>query len=69
MYYAVASPVPSQVIEPWSLPRVPEPSDENEVMCEQLGYLIEHVTAKGTCGCPDCKRYLAVRELLMAAFL
>jgi hypothetical protein len=51
-----------------SLPRVPEPADESDVMREQLEYLIDHASERGTCGCSDCQRYLRVRSLLLAIF-
>lgn len=51
-----------------SLPRVPEPADESDVMREQLEYLIDHASEQGTCGCSDCQRYLRVRSLLLAIF-
>ena len=43
------------------------PADVNEVMREQLEYLIEHAGG-GTCGCPQCQRYLRARSLLMEIF-
>ena len=51
-----------------SLPRVPEPADESDVMREQLEYLIAHATDRGACGCSECQRYLRVRSLLLAIF-
>jgi hypothetical protein len=51
-----------------SLPRVPEPADETDVMREQLEYLIAHATERGACDCSDCQRYLGVRSLLLAIF-
>ena len=51
-----------------SLPRVPEPADENDVMREQLEYLIAHATEQGDCGCSACQRYLQVRSLLLEIF-
>jgi hypothetical protein len=50
-----------------SLPRVPEPADPNDVLREQLDYLIDHV-GSGVCGCHECERYLRVRALLLAIF-
>ena len=52
----------------WSLPRVPEPADESDVMREQLEYLIGHATERGICGCSECQRYLHVRSLLLEIF-
>ena len=51
-----------------SMPRVPEPADENDVMREQLEYLIAHATEQGACGCSACQRYLHVRSLLLEIF-
>jgi hypothetical protein len=52
----------------WSLPRVPEPADESDVMREQLEYLIANATERGACDCPEYQRYLRVRSLLLAIF-
>ena len=49
------------------LPRVPEPADPNDVLREQLEYLIDH-TERGVCGCHECERYARVREILLALF-
>ena len=51
-----------------SLPRVPEPADENDVLREQLEYLIGHATERGVCGCSDCQRFLRVRSALLEIF-
>jgi hypothetical protein len=51
-----------------SLPRVSKPADENDVMREQLEYLIGHTTDRGLCGCSECQRYLHVRALLLEIF-
>jgi hypothetical protein len=51
-----------------SLPRVPEPADESDVMREQLEYLIAHTSERGNCGCSECQRYLRVRSLLLEIF-
>jgi hypothetical protein len=51
-----------------SLPRVPEPADESDVMSEQLEYLIGHAAERGICGCSECQRYLRVRSLLLEIF-
>jgi len=48
-------------------PRVIAAADTNEVMVEQLQYLIEHA-GRGICGCPQCERYLRARALLMEIF-
>ena len=42
-------------------------ADANDVMREQLYYLIEHV-GSGICSCRDCKRYVRARRLLMEVF-
>jgi hypothetical protein len=42
-------------------------ANANEVMREQLCYLIEHA-GSGPCGCRDCKRYMRAREVLMEIF-
>ena len=48
-------------------PRVVAAANENDVMLEQLEYLIEHAQG-GVCGCAQCKRYLRARSVLMEAF-
>jgi hypothetical protein len=50
-----------------SLPRVPEPADPNDVLREQLEYLIDH-TERAACGCHECERYLRVRSILLEIF-
>ena len=45
-------------------PRVVVAADANEVMREQLEFLIEHAE-NGVCGCELCKRYLRARSLLL----
>ena len=42
-------------------------ANANEVMWEQLYYLIEHA-GSGTCGCSECKRYIRARDLLTEIF-
>jgi hypothetical protein len=52
----------------WAVSRlVVAAADANEVMREQLEYLIEHA-GSGTCGCSQCHRYLGVRSLLLHIF-
>lgn len=51
-----------------NLPRVPGPADENDVMREQLEYLIGHATEQSICGCSECQRYLRVRSVLLEIF-
>jgi hypothetical protein len=53
---------------PNGLPRVSEPADENDVLREQLDYLIDHVAERGLCGCTECQRYVHVRSLLLEIF-
>jgi hypothetical protein len=48
-------------------PRVVVAADADDVMREQLEFLIEHAQA-GDCGCPQCNRYHRVRTLLLEAF-
>jgi hypothetical protein len=48
-------------------PRVIVAADANDVMREQLEFLIEHAQC-GDCGCPQCERYFHVRTLLLEAF-
>jgi hypothetical protein len=48
-------------------PRVVAAANENEVMLEQLEYLIEHAQG-GICGCAQCERYLRVRSMIMEVF-
>ena len=48
-------------------PRVVVAADANDVMREQLEFLIEHALG-GDCGCPQCNRYHRARALLLEAF-
>jgi hypothetical protein len=48
-------------------PRVIAAADANDVIREQLEFLIEHAQA-GDCGCQQCERYFRVRTLLLEAF-
>jgi hypothetical protein len=48
-------------------PRVVVAADVNDVMREQLEFLIEHAQG-GDCGCPQCNRYHRARTLLLEAF-
>ena len=50
------------------LPRVPEPADENDILREQLEYLIRHAAERSLCSCSECQRYLRVRALLLEIF-
>ena len=42
-------------------------ADANEVMREQLDFLIEHAQG-GTCGCQQCVRYQRARAVLLEVF-
>jgi hypothetical protein len=48
--------------------RVPQPADANDVMREQLEYLIEHASDDTRCGCVECQRYVRVRSILLEIF-
>ena len=48
-------------------PGIIQAADANDVMREQLEFLIEHAQ-EGNCGCVECQRYLRARTLLMEAF-
>jgi len=48
-------------------PGIIQAADANDVMREQLEFLIEHAQ-DGNCGCQECQRYLRARTLLMEAF-
>ena len=61
------SPNPSGVVGLVVKPRVIAAADANEVMREQLDFLIEH-SQGGPCGCLQCERYVRARTLLLEAF-
>ena len=48
-------------------PRVVVAADVNDVVREQLEFLIEHAQG-GDCGCSQCNRYHRIRTLLLEAF-
>lgn len=48
-------------------PRVVASADADDVLREQLEYLIEHAHA-GVCGCSQCQRYSRARAVLMEVF-
>ena len=48
-------------------PRVIPAGDANEVMAEQLYFLIEHAEA-GMCGCNLCERNRHIKALLLKPF-
>jgi len=41
---------------------------ENDVMREQLDYLIDHTAGHVECGCSECRRYLRARSILLEIF-
>ena len=51
-----------------NLRRVLEPADENDVLRDQLEYLIGHAADQSSCGCSDCQRFLRVRSVLLEIF-
>jgi hypothetical protein len=44
------------------------PAVEEDILREQLDYLIEHSAHAGQCGCSECRRYLRVRSILLEIF-
>ncbi len=48
-------------------PRVVVAADADDVIREQLEFLIEHAQG-GDCGCAQCDRYHRARALLLEAF-
>ena len=53
---------------PNGLQRVLQPANPDEVLREQLEYLIEHASSMAVCGCSDCRRYHRVRSVLLEIF-
>jgi hypothetical protein len=51
-----------------NLPTNSEAADDNDVMREQLEYLINHTAEREICGCFECQRYLRVRAALLEIF-
>ena len=45
-----------------------ESANENDVMREQLEYLIDHTEQHVQCGCAECRRYLRARSVLLEIF-
>jgi hypothetical protein len=43
-------------------------ANENDVMREQLEYLIDQTAEHVQCGCSECRRYLRVRSILFEIF-
>jgi len=60
------NPVDATVEEAGSI-SVIAAADTNDVLREQLDFLIEHA-AEGVCGCSICQRYAGVRAVLMQVF-
>ena len=54
--------------EPASHSRLVIAADANDVMREQLDYLIEHAEG-GPCGCAQCHRYQRARSVLLEVFV
>ncbi len=52
--------------------RLAIPADElahtNDVMLEQLEFLLDHTAEHGICGCSTCQRYLRARAILTEIF-
>jgi len=48
--------------------RIPDRADENEVLREQLDYLIDHAAEREQCACTECQRYRRVRAILLEIF-
>ena len=53
--------------EPAAHSRLVIAADANDVMREQLDYLIEHAEG-GPCGCAQCHRYQRARSVLLEVF-
>jgi phenylpyruvate tautomerase PptA (4-oxalocrotonate tautomerase family) len=51
-----------------AVPGAQEPTDANDIMREQLEYLIDHLAEQGICGCSQCQRYLRTRSVLLEIF-
>jgi phenylpyruvate tautomerase PptA (4-oxalocrotonate tautomerase family) len=51
-----------------AVPGASEPTDANDIMREQLEYLINHIAEQGICGCSQCQRYLRTRSVLLEIF-
>jgi hypothetical protein len=45
-----------------------ESANENDIMLEQLEYLIDHTAGQVQCGCSECRRYLRARSILLEIF-
>jgi len=65
-----STPEKSNPVAPGGLVAHPQAilaADANEVMREQLDYLIEHAQG-GPCGCAQCLRYQRARTVLLELF-
>jgi hypothetical protein len=51
-----------------AVPATSEPTNANDVMREQLEYLINHIAEQGICGCSQCQRYFRTRSVLLEIF-
>jgi phenylpyruvate tautomerase PptA (4-oxalocrotonate tautomerase family) len=51
-----------------AVPGASESTDANDVLREQLEYLINHIAEQGICGCSQCQRYLRTRSVLLEIF-
>jgi len=45
-----------------------ESANENDILLEQLEYLIDHTTEHVQCGCSECRRYQRARSILLEIF-
>ena len=50
------------------LPKSLRLQETDDILREQLEYLIDHVSDKIVPGCSECRRYLRVRSLLLQIF-
>jgi len=51
-----------------AVPATREATAANDVMREQLEYLINHIAEQGICGCSQCQRYFRTRSVLLEIF-
>ena len=51
-----------------TLPKSVRSQETDDILREQLEYLIDHVSDKIVPGCSECRRYLRVRSLLLQIF-
>jgi hypothetical protein len=58
----------SRAVDHRLAPQAAELAYTNDVMLEQLEFLLDHAAEHGICGCSACQRYLRVREVLMEIF-